>query len=726
MYRLLATALMAMAAFVSAQALELTVFDGEIKNTYVPIDIKHYDYNGHSQVIFPKSALAEMVGSEINSIKFYLDRTINVTKDGLVRISMGVTDQDRFNFSEYISSEMTVLTNYSVPNGVSELVITFDQPFMYNGGNLVFDSEQVTAGSQITGNFYGIASGYDSSFSYHSFYQFLPKTTFDYTPLEKNKGVVTPQELDFGNVIKGNEVTLAITLKNVGTNAFTPSFGAISSPFSFNAQPVELAPGQSMEILVTFNPVSSGTFAGRLIIDCGGDGTILVPLTASCLPWTDVVEGTDKDNYIPIDLSFFDWVQSDFSQVIYPASMLTALNGKKLNSLKFYTDGSLALLSGGKVKLSLKEVDITGFADVNQVSDMSVVADATPAFDGNEMQLTFDTPFEYHGGNLAVEVALTEPGNTAVARAFLGKNVDELVSFYYFGESSDPYYSKAHFLPKATFGFVDDSDVFEKGDVDHDNNINIADVTALIDYLLRDVSAAPAEADVNGDHSIDISDVTSLIDYLLSGNWPAEEMVYTVVGPECVFGSNWNPTDEANDMVKGEDGTYTWTKRAVALDGNFKFKIVGNHDWNIYEWPIGPNDWVKHVAEPGIYDITITFNPEAEDADRITCTLTETPHVYTVAGTYNVFDSDWEPADERNDMVKGEDGIYTWSKDGVYLQAGDVVEFKVVRDHAWDYAWPSNNWHYEVAEAGVYGFVIKFNPEADDANKVSFYATKLI
>ena len=283
------------------------------------------------------------------------------------------------------------------------------------------------------------------------------------------------------------------------------------------------------------------------------------------------------------------------------------------------------------------------------------------------------------------------------------------------------------FLPKAAFGYVDNGFEFEKGDVNMDGSINITDVTALIDYLLRDVSAAPAEADVNGDHSIDISDVTALIDYLLSGTWPTQEMVYTVVGPESVFGGNWDPTDEANDMAKGENGIYTWTKSRVALGGNFEFKVVGNHDWFTYEWPIGmDNNWIANVDEAGVYDIAITFNPQADDADRIACTLTGPFHVYTVAGTYNLFDSDWEPADERNDMVKGEDGIYTWNKDGVYMQAGDVIEFKVVQDHSWDKAWPSSNWHYEVAEAGVYGFTIKFNPEADDANKVSFYATKLI
>ena len=212
------------------------------------------------------------------------------------------------------------------------------------------------------------------------------------------------------------------------------------------------------------------------------------------------------------------------------------------------------------------------------------------------------------------------------------------------------------------------------------------------------------------------------------GEEPPVEMVYTVVGPESVFGSDWTPTDTTNDMVKGEDGTYTWTKENVTLYGNFQFKVVGNHDYAVYEWPLYPDNWVANVAEEGIYTIEIIFNPEAEEADRIVCNLTKTgdvepvEHVYTVAGTQNLFGSNWNAEDETNDMVKGEDGIYTWTKEGVEFAAEEVVEFKVVQDHAWTYAWPSSNWWYQAAEAGTYNVVITFNPAADDMNKITFNA----
>lgn len=54
------------------------------------------------------------------------------------------------------------------------------------------------------------------------------------------------------------------------------------------------------------------------------------------------------------------------------------------------------------------------------------------------------------------------------------------------------------------------------GDVNNDGKISIADVTALINYLLTDVSLAPAQADVNVDGKINIGDVTALINILLT------------------------------------------------------------------------------------------------------------------------------------------------------------------------------------------------------------------
>ena len=63
-----------------------------------------------------------------------------------------------------------------------------------------------------------------------------------------------------------------------------------------------------------------------------------------------------------------------------------------------------------------------------------------------------------------------------------------------------------------------------RGDVDNSGDVKIADVSALIGYLLSGdastVNVNAADCDMNGE--VKIADVSALIGYLLSGEWSAE------------------------------------------------------------------------------------------------------------------------------------------------------------------------------------------------------------
>ena len=76
------------------------------------------------------------------------------------------------------------------------------------------------------------------------------------------------------------------------------------------------------------------------------------------------------------------------------------------------------------------------------------------------------------------------------------------------------------FLPCVTFEYEkDQASDFIRGDANQDGNVNISDVTELINILLSGAEA-PAEADCDLDSKVSISDVTALVNYLLSGQWP--------------------------------------------------------------------------------------------------------------------------------------------------------------------------------------------------------------
>jgi len=70
-------------------------------------------------------------------------------------------------------------------------------------------------------------------------------------------------------------------------------------------------------------------------------------------------------------------------------------------------------------------------------------------------------------------------------------------------------------------GFVDYNKIihgadFIRGDINGDSEVNISDVTALVDYILGKATSYDASVcDVNADNEVNISDVTSLVDIIL-------------------------------------------------------------------------------------------------------------------------------------------------------------------------------------------------------------------
>ena len=85
---------------------------------------------------------------------------------------------------------------------------------------------------------------------------------------------------------------------------------------------------------------------------------------------------------------------------------------------------------------------------------------------------------------------------------------------------------------------------------------------------------------------------------------------------------------------------------------------------------------------------------------------------YTVAGSdAAIFGESWNPALATNDMTLA-DGVYTWEKAELNLTAG-TIEFKVVKNHSWDIAYPAQNYVLNIAEEGEYTITITFDPATE-------------
>ena len=517
---------MAMVAL-AAMANEVTLFDGTVQSECVPVRASYYDWDDYKvQVIYPADQLTALQGSTISSLKFYIaNEDGNVMSGGKVAVSIGTTEQNAFaSYSPtFYAGELTKVAEISMTHGDTELVINFDQPWFYAGGNIILETLLIETGQYSGyGYFFGVSAGYNSAYgaSYATAEQFIPKTTFTYEPQE-DYALVTPLALDFGQVQQGDEVTKTITITNLGTNAFTPVIGTLVAPYSVEANAVQLANGESMTVNVKFVADEIGQYPATLTIDCGAAGNYEIAINAETIaPVYEVVaaDGTNTEGKLPFYGTYYDEVGT-YGQMIYTEEMMGAVKGNKITKVTFHSRDNL-LFNGGKVQLSFKVVEETAFEAATPITDMTVVATLVPVPGGNELTFVLDEPYQYNGGNLAIEANVIE-SSTWKSTSFYGVNQDYYASLYHYSSTTD----RSRFLPKATFTFSKDEAPVEEwqlGDVNHDHSVDVNDVTMMISYILG-TNPTPfyeAQANVDGDAegAIDVNDVTSTINIILTAN----------------------------------------------------------------------------------------------------------------------------------------------------------------------------------------------------------------
>ena len=168
------------------KAESLTVHDGTTTNGNVPVYGFYADAYNKCEMVYPAAELSEMAGGTINSLTFYASQE-NV--EWGANFQVFVAEVADATISAFAGPGTVVYEGQlSIVDG--EMVVTFDTPYTYGGGNLLVGVYQTSTGSYITSTWYGegvngaSGSGYDySGLDGCNFGQknFLPKTTFDYT-----------------------------------------------------------------------------------------------------------------------------------------------------------------------------------------------------------------------------------------------------------------------------------------------------------------------------------------------------------------------------------------------------------------------------------------------------------------------------------------------------------------------------------------------------------------
>ena len=92
---------------------------------------------------------------------------------------------------------------------------------------------------------------------------------------------------------------------------------------------------------------------------------------------------------------------------------------------------------------------------------------------------------------------------------------------------------------------------------------------------------------------------------------------------------------------------------------------------------------------------------------------------WTVAGTLPLVDKSWDPSDATADMTSTDGVTYTYVKEDITLEKGTEYKFKVVKNHAWNEAYPASDYIVTVTETAKYKATITFDATTKEVNCVT-------
>ena len=195
-FTLIAVAVLAFAA----QANELTVCQGSYYSSVSPLCGLYADTEGTmTQSIYPADMLAEMEGYQITAIKFYTlayyyemngmvddDETDYINFDG-AKFQLSLKEVDELGYEEAVAVIGATAVATAVPEyGDMEVEFILDEPFEYNGKNLLVEVECIeTEGDWGMTYFYGDGvEGYNCAYYFvnneANISSYLPMATFTY------------------------------------------------------------------------------------------------------------------------------------------------------------------------------------------------------------------------------------------------------------------------------------------------------------------------------------------------------------------------------------------------------------------------------------------------------------------------------------------------------------------------------------------------------------------
>ncbi len=268
-------------SFTPTDRYELLVNDGTTTNGYVPVEAYWTDNYSLGQFIVPASKLEDLQWDSIQALTFYSNANHNF---GAAQFEAYVAEVEETTFASNSLNDWEAMNLVKAAASLSiadnKMVVTFDEPYQYEGGNLMIGIKQTVAGTATTSSsalaWYGVyasnaAVGGHKTKSTAGAYtlskqNFLPKMLISYVPgvepaCKKPSGLVVDTITAVGATLSWDKIESA-TWEYAVRSASEPA------PETFTAT--------ADSFVVISNLMESSDYTFYLRRACGEDGNSIL------------------------------------------------------------------------------------------------------------------------------------------------------------------------------------------------------------------------------------------------------------------------------------------------------------------------------------------------------------------------------------------------------------------------------------------------------------------
>ena len=261
-HRLLFLWLSLLLCAVGARADEITVNEGTVENTYVPVYGLWVDAYTASQFIIPAG---DIPNGTLTSMTFSATQESIDWGSATFEVYLKEVDEESFpssNASIYDWSTLTKVYEGSLTVAANQMTIDFSSGFTYNGGNLLVAFKQTAKGTYKGSTWLGVestggaVSGYNSNsvdaITSYTVRNFLPQVTFDYTPAggvscDKPTGLTVNEISANSAVISWTSEASAFNLEyKLSTDEEWTAISGVTSPYTLSG----LTSGKTYQVRV--------------------------------------------------------------------------------------------------------------------------------------------------------------------------------------------------------------------------------------------------------------------------------------------------------------------------------------------------------------------------------------------------------------------------------------------------------------------------------------------